>query len=195
MNIIILGPPGAGKGIQGELLAKKLRLPRLSVGVVLRRVWQEGGKKGEEVGTYINQGLNVPAGLLFEILTPWFAKHKEGFVTDNLLRNLEQLEEFKKFLNKTGIKIDKVFHLVVSEEEAIKRIFKRHQKRLAKGNGRPDEELEVVKTRIKEGYQKELDPILTFFKKMGVLVEINGERPIKNVHEEILKNLNDSYKN
>lgn len=189
MKIIILGPPGAGKGTQAELLSKKLGVPRLSVGALLRRLWQEGGKKGEEVGRCMTKGLNVPAKLLFEILTPWFAEHKKGFVVDNLPRNLDQLAEFKKFLSQTGIKIDKVFHLTVSEEEAVKRIHKRHQERLAKGNGRPDEEVEVVQTRIKEGYQKEIAPIIAFFRKMGVLVEIDGEQSIEEVHQEILKNL------
>lgn len=189
MKIIILGPPAAGKGLQGELLAKKLGLPRLSTGALLRRIWQEGGKRGEEIGKYMSQGLNVPAVLLFEILTPWFIEHNEGFVVDNLSRNLEQLREFKKFLRKSGIKIDKVFHLNVSENEIVKRIARRRKENLKEGKVRPDEEPEVVKTRIKEGYKKEIAPILDFFRKMGVLIEINGGQSTKKVHEQILKNL------
>lgn len=190
MNIIILGAPGAGKGIQGELLAEKFGLPRLSVGAALRRVWKEGGEKSEKIGQFMLKGLNVPADILFEVLEPWFVSHPEGFVVDNLPRNLDQLEEFKKFLIKNNIKIDKVFHLVISPEESLRRINHRYQERLKAGETRPDEYPEVAKTRMEEGYQKEVKTILDFFEKMGVLVEIDGEKSREKVHQQILKNLN-----
>lgn len=190
MNIIILGAPGAGKGTQGEILAGKLKLPRLSVGAVLRRVWKESGPEGEKIGQYILKGLNVPADILFEVLEPWFAGHPEGFVVDNLPRNLDQLEEFKKFLEKTGTKIDKVFHLIIAEEESIKRLSFRQRKRMKESYGRPDEDPAIIKTRIHEGYQKEIEPILDYFRQMGVLVEIDGEQDIQKVSQEIFKNLN-----
>lgn len=189
MRIIILGAPGAGKGTQGELLAKNLGLPRLSTGALLRRVWKKGSPPGQEIGQYMLKGLNVPAKVLFKVLAPWFANHKNGFIADNLPRNLDQLEEFKKFLPKTGTKIDKVFHLIVSSEEGIKRIIKRHQERLDRGDPRPDETPKIIRVRIEKGYKKEVKPVLDYFKKMGVLVEINGEQSIEKVHQDILAHL------
>lgn len=189
MKIIILGLPGAGKGTQAELLAKKLNLPRLSVGAILRRVSQEKGPKNQEIGQIMNKGFNVPAKLLFEILKPWFRQHPQGFVVDNLPRSHEQFVAFKDFLKKTGLKIDKVFHLTISEEEAIRRINLRHQERIAKGQGRLDDEPKIIKTRIEEGYQKEIGPILDFFKNMGVLVEINAEQDIAKIQQDILDHL------
>lgn len=191
MNIIILGPPGAGKGTQAELLASKLKISRLSVGALVRRIWRERGKKSEEIGRYMLKGLTVPAKLFFEALEPWFDEHKNGFVVDNLPRSLDQLEEFKTFIKKKGIKIDKVFHLTISEKESAKRIIKRFRERSKTANVRPDDNPKIIETRFKEGYQKEIAPILAFFDKKGVLVEINGEQPIEKVHQDILKNLND----
>lgn len=190
MNIIILGPPASGKGTQGELLTKKLGLPRLSVGAVLRRVLKEGGKNSEEIGRYMLKGLNVPAETLFEVLESWFASHQHGFVVDNLPRDLNQLKEFKKFIRTRKIKINKAFHLNVSPEESKKRAAHRYQERVKNGEARPDEKPKVVETRIKEGYQKDILPILAFFRKTGVLVEINGEQSIEKVHQDILDNLN-----
>lgn len=191
MKIILLGPPGAGKGTQGKLLGKELNLPRLSTGALLRRVWKEGGSLGKKIGQYMLKGLNTPAPILFEALDPWFETHQDGFIADNLPRNIDQLNEFKIFLKKRETKIDKVFHLIISPEEGIKRIIKRHQKRLNRGDPRPDETPEIIKARIEKGYKKEVKPVLAYFKKMGVLREIDGEKSVAEVHKEIMEYLYD----
>ncbi len=189
MNIIILGAPGAGKGTQGEFLSRELKIPRLSVGALLRRVWEKGDADGQEIGRYILKGLNVPAELLFKILENWFRVHQNGFIIDNLPRNIDQLEEFKEFIKREDIKIDKVFHLLVSEKESVKRLSFRQRERLKESLGRPDEDLAVIQTRIHEGYEKEIKPIIDYFKAAGVLVEINGEQSIEKVHQDILNSL------
>jgi len=189
MNIIILGPPAAGKGTQGELLAKKLKIPRLSVGALLRRYISEKGKLGKEIDRYHNRGLNVPAKILFKVLKPWFEEHQNGFVVDNLPRNIDQLKEFQSFLLKTRIKIDKVFYLNISDQEALKRLNKRFLQRQENGNYRSDERPELFQIRLEEGFKKEITPILNFFKQMKILIKIDGEQTIEKVHQDILDNL------
>ncbi len=190
MNIIFLGPPGAGKGTQGELLAEKLDLPRLSVGAILRRVLKEEGQGSKEIAEYMLKGLNVPAPLLFKVLESWFREHQSGFIVDNLPRNIDQLEEFKKFLSRTGIKIDRVLHLGISDEESVKRSQIRYQEKADKGEVRPDDELAIIETRLREGYQKDIEPILEYFRNEGILTEINGEQTVGKVHQDILESLN-----
>ncbi|MFH0864049.1 MAG: nucleoside monophosphate kinase [Candidatus Gottesmanbacteria bacterium] len=189
MNIIFLGPPGAGKGTQGELLARDLSLPRLSTGAILRRVWREGGETSKEIGKYILKGINVPAKLLFKVLEPWFLEHHQGFIADNFPRSIDQLEEFKKFLKRTNLKIDKAFLLEISKEESFKRIDKRFAERKKTGNTRPDERPDIVERKLREGYQKDIKPILDFFNLLGILVVINGEQSIEKVHQDILNNI------
>lgn len=186
MRIILLGPPGSGKGTQGELLSQKLNLPRLSVGAILRRALEKKSPEGTEAGKYLKQGLNVPAKLLFKILTPWFVKHKRGWVVDNLPRSIEQLRAFKHFIKENNIKVDRVFHLNVSEKESIKRLLKRAKERKKKGQSRVDDTPEVIRKRRQVGYANDIKLILTYFRKRGILEEIDGEKPIDKVHQEIL---------
>lgn len=186
MRIILLGPPGAGKGTQGELLAKKFNLPRLSVGAVLRGAFKKLTPEGTEAAQYMEKGLNVPAKLLFRVLEPWFEENRAGFIVDNLPRSKEQLDEFMKFVKENDINIDKVFHLRVSEEEAVRRLLKRAMKRRTKGQARIDEDEVVIQQRYQVGYIKDIEPILSFFRKQRVLEEIDGEKTIKRVHQDIL---------
>lgn len=190
MNIILLGPPGAGKGTQGELLAKKFNLPRLSVGAILRQAFKNKNPQGIEAGKYMAKGLNVPARLLFKVLKPWFRENRAGFIIDNLPRSKEQLDEFKKFVKDNDIRIDKVFHLRVSEKEAIKRLLSRAKHRKERDESRIDEDEKVIRQRYRVGYIKDIKPILSFFREQGILVEIGGEKPIMDIHQQILQRLN-----
>lgn len=189
MKIILLGPPGAGKGTEGRLLTKEFGLKRLSVGVLFRRLIKEKVSEGRKIEEYVRQGLNVPMDLLFPILSRWFLKHRNGFVVDNFPRSKEQLELFKKLLKKEQVKVDKVFHLRVSQKTALKRLLKRRQKRKKTKTKRIDDTLRLIKKRYQVGYAKEIKEILAYFQNLGVLTEINGEQSIEKVHQEVLEHL------
>lgn len=183
MKIVLLGPPGAGKGTQGELLAKKFNLPRLSVGALIRRHCDENSELGKQAKSYMVQGLGIPAHILMEMLVEWFSLHTDGFIADNLVRTKEQLEEFKKFQEKTNFKLDKVFYLKISPARAIARLEKRKRK-----VSRPDEDESAMYKRFIVFYES-MEPIFDYFKQQGIFIEINGDQTKEKVHEDIIRHL------
>lgn len=183
MRIVLLGPPGAGKGTQGELLAKKFSLPRLSVGALIRRHSDEKTELGEKAEKYMTQGLGIPADILMQMLAMWFKDNKDGFIIDNLIRTEEQLREFKKFQKSTNFKIDEVIYLDIPLEEAISRLDKRKRETI-----RPDEDEKAMYKRFITFYES-INPILDYFKQQGVLVEVNGNQSIEKVFEEIISKI------
>lgn len=189
MNIILLGPPGAGKGVEGKFLAKEFRLKRFSVGALLRRIIKGKTPIGREVKKYVRKGLNVPVDLLSPILSKWFARNRNGFIVDNFPRSKEQLELLKKFIQNNKLKIDKVFHISVSEKTSLRRLLNRQHERKKLGVQRVDESLNTIKNRYKVGYARDIEEIIEYFKKLGILEKIDGEQDEKAVHREILRRL------
>ncbi len=183
MRIILLGPPGAGKGTQGELLAKKFNLPRLSVGALIRRHYDEKTALGIEAGEYMLKGLGIPAETLIAMLDEWINDHQEGFIIDNVVRTKEQLDEFKKFQKEKNLLIDKVFYIKISEKEAIKRLMKRIQEK-----NRPDETKEAILKRFHIFY-KDIDLIFDYFCKQGIFFEIDGEQSQELVYQDIISHI------
>ncbi|MDP3998798.1 MAG: nucleoside monophosphate kinase [bacterium] len=189
MIVVFLGPPGAGKGTQAELLSQKSSLPALSVGQLLRDAHREKTPEGMAWDKYSMHGLNVPTELKFKLLVEKMDQAKDGFILDNFPRTREDLVAFKKYLEERDRKVDRVFHLVIREEVAVGRILSRKDKEGKKELVRGDDNLEILKVRIDEGYRKDLRPILDHFRGLGVLEEISGVQSIETVHQEILRRL------
>lgn len=188
MIVIFLGPPGAGKGTQAQLLSQKLGLPAFSVGQLLRDAHREKKPEGRAWEKYSLRGLNVPIELKFKLLAEKMDQ-TDGFILDNFPRTREDLAAFKKYLEERDRRVDRVFHLVIGEEVAVSRILSRKGKEAQKELVRGDDNLGILKVRIEEGYRKDLQPILDHFRSLGVLEEISGEQPVETVHREILRRL------
>ena len=187
MIIIFIGPPGAGKGTQAKRLSDKLQIPYFSMGQLLREAYESGIPEGKEAWeNYSAKGTNVPIPLKFRILEEQMEAAKTGFILDNFPRNIEDLEAWKEYSLRTGRKAEKVFHLVIPDETCFQRVQKRVKHEL---NKRGDDDLNLLKTRIEEGYRKELTSILDFFHEQKVLVEIDGTQSVDVVTETINKNL------
>ena len=125
MNLILMGPPGAGKGTQGEILAKKLNIQTISTGVMLRSAIKEGTEVGKVAAQYINDGRLVPDSVIVDVVKERLSKDdvQSGFILDGFPRTVAQA----KALTETGIKIDKVLCIEVSDDEIVGRLSSRRE--------------------------------------------------------------------
>lgn len=189
MKIVIFGPSGSGKGTQAELLSKKLKIPTISMGELFRETYEKKTKDGIEAESYWGKGKWVPGKLTFKILKHALDKARKGFILDGYPRREDQIPYLEKYLKKRGEKIDWAILLWVSDEEAIKRLLLRAKKDVkAKGKARPDETKEIIKLRL-ASYHKTVDPIIDYYRKKGILMEVDGERPIEAIFEDITARL------
>lgn len=183
MKIILLGPPGSGKGTQGELLERVFHMPRLSVGALIRRLVAERSPEGIEAEAHMVKGEAIPAPLYMKIVGRWLLDHPHGFIVDNLVRTYDQLEELKKFQIQHNILFDKVFLLLISEVESRRRLLVRKFSKK-----RPDESPEAIHKRFLTFYAH-MGVIVEYFRNLDILEEINAERPVMEIHKAIMDRL------
>ena len=204
MNIILLGHPGSGKGTEAKLIQKKFGVPHISTGDIFRSISQENTELGREVSRLIGSGNFVPDNITIKVVKERLSKEdcKNGFILDGFPRNLNQAKELDKFVN-----IDKVIHLHINDETAVKRLSSRWQCKKCgiiyginiqpKNNHfcdeckeelyrREDDRPEVVINRI-EVYHKETTPLIDYYKKKGIYYTINAERTVEEIFEDMCK--------
>jgi len=211
MRVVILGPPGAGKGTQAELLSKELGVPKLSMGDILRKAVKEKTPLGEEAQRYMKEGKLVPDELILKLLEEKIEKVAEdaGFVLDGFPRNLRQAQILNNFLESRGKNLDWAIYLKVGEEEIVNRLRHRlicskcgkvyrkdeiKQDRICEECGsqlakRKDDDPHTIKERIKV-YFEHTFPLVKYYQKKGILKEVEGEGKEEEVYERIRKALN-----
>ncbi len=191
MKIIFLGPPGAGKGTQAQILSRKFKIPHLSIGQLLRLEYEKKTKDGLRGEKYWGErGINVPTVISFAILKKYLHK-PNGFILDNFPRTISNLNALTQYLSKNKMKIDFVFHLKVDKNESCARLRKRGQEDEKKlGFKRIDEKEALIKIRWQEGYLKDISLILSYFKNAGVLHNLDGKKSIEKVNKNIIDIIN-----
>lgn len=184
MHIIFYGPEGSGKGTQAKLLSEKLGIPILTSGDLVRiAAAEDKGVIGDVCRQALTQGRYVADGEMFVL---WKRKLKEDeakgdWIMDGFPRTLEQA----KFLD--GYKVDVVLHLVLSEEESLKRLLKRARP-LHPGSRELHDSPERIKSRLRVYHENE-KPLLAYYRASGILKEINGEQSSEKVYKEICSSL------
>ncbi len=169
-NLILFGPPGAGKGTQAVKIAEKYGWKHVSTGDILRAEVSQGTPLGLKVKAVMEAGHLVSDELLIEIMESVFRKNDkvEGFVLDGFPRTLKQAMELDEMLKKLGHSITLVLSLTVNEEELIARLLKR-----AQDQGRKDDTEEVIKNRLIQ-YHQHTRPLLDYYTERNYLKEVYG---------------------
>lgn len=187
MKLILLGPPGAGKGTQSEILAKKLGIPQLSTGDMLRAAVKAGTPVGLKAKEIMASGGLVPDEVVVGIIEDRLkeADCAKGFILDGFPRTLPQAAALDNLLQKIGKKLDTVVELKVDDKILVDRIENRARETLAAGGTvRADDNAEALKTRLM-AYYRETAPLTGFYFAHGLLRNVDGMAPIADVTRQI----------
>ena len=208
MKLIMLGAPGAGKGTQAEILSKKLGIPTISTGNILRAAIKDGTPTGMEAKSYMDAGKLVPDSVIIGIVVERLAQPDcaNGYILDGVPRTLPQAEA----LDKAGIKFDHVLSIEISDETIEKRMSGRRVcqacgapfhmvSRPPKQEGicdecggklvqRADDKLETVRQRL-QVYHSETEPLKGYYEAKGILVKVDNQPTIETTTQVIVKAL------
>ena len=178
MNIILFGPPGAGKGTQAEKLVSNRSMIQLSTGDMLRLEIAAKSELGMRAKKIMEAGELVSDDIMIKMIETRIASDdaKAGVILDGFPRTVNQAEQLDSLLS-TNNKLDCVLRIKVDEEEIIKRLIER---------GREDDKPEIITNRFKT-YNTETQPLIPFYEKKKILFDINGMQEIEKVSEDIKK--------
>ena len=181
MNLVIFGPPGAGKGTQSNFIAKKFNLFQLSTGALLRREIENKTKLGGEILSIINSGNLVSDQIVSKLIETFIGnkEFKSKLIFDGYPRNIEQAQNLNNLLQKYDQKIDLAIELSVSLKTIKKRILERQSQ-----EKRADDKEEIAIKRY-ETYEKNIRPVIDFYKKSNLLKVVKGEASISEINVEI----------
>ncbi|VUT26875.1 MAG: Adenylate kinase [Candidatus Methanolliviera sp. GoM_asphalt] len=212
MNIILLGPPGSGKGTQAKLIEERCGIPQISTGDMLRKAVENKTELGIKAKNYMDSGALVPDELVIMITEERLKAEdcRDGFILDGFPRTVTQAEALDEVLNKMNKKIDNALNIEVKEDDIIRRMSGR---RICKGCGasyhiifnppneenicdlcggelyqRDDDKEETVRNRLKV-YKDQTEPLINYYREKSVLRSIDGGRKIEEINqliEEIL---------
>jgi adenylate kinase len=172
-RVVLLGPPGAGKGTQGIVLCQRLGVPAISTGDMLREAVAEGTELGNKVQGIMASGALVDDATMAEVVRDRLAKAdaRRGFLLDGYPRTLPQAETLAGVLRDAGQDLDAVLLVDVPEDELVRRTLLR---------GRADDQETVIRERLRV-YREKTAPLIGYYKERGLLREIDGNRPVEEV--------------
>lgn len=181
-NLVLVGPPGAGKGTQAVRICDKLEIPQISTGEIFRSAIRQGTELGQIAQGYISKGDLVPDEITDALVRERLSEPdaKAGFLLDGYPRNLAQLAALDETLAELGAKLDVVVELDIPDEEIIARLIKR-----AKIENRADDTEEIIRHRIAV-YHTDTEPITTAYTERGLLLKIDGTGTIEEVTQRIV---------
>jgi adenylate kinase len=187
MRLIIMGPPGAGKGTQAKFIAEHFKIPAISTGDIFRANVSEGTELGVEAKRYMDAGEYVP-----DEVTNLMVRNRideddaaSGFLLDGYPRTLAQVEELDGMIEFTGHRLDAVVCLTVDQDEIVSRLLQR-----AQVEGRADDTEDVIRRR-QEVYLEQTEPLISVYKERGIVHEVDGLGEVSEVTARIFDALDD----
>ncbi len=210
MNLILLGPPGSGKGTQAQMMTERYHIPQISTGDILRAAVKEGTPLGREAKRYMDQGELVPDEVVVGIVKDRLnaSDCNSGFILDGFPRTLPQAEALDTTLKAMERGIDHVVSIEVDKDELIRRLTGRRTCRRCgamyhiifdppKRDGicdrcggelyqRDDDKEETIRARL-QVYEKQTAPLIEYYRKRGILRSIDGVGEIEEIFQRIIK--------
>jgi adenylate kinase len=212
MRLVILGPPGSGKGVQSKTIAERFGIPQISTGDILRQAVKAGAELGEKARSYMEKGLLVPDDVMAELVMNRLSQEDchQGFILDGFPRTIIQAELLDALLQKQNMVLDVVLELKVRDESVVQRISNRrlcsecgadynlltkppqHHGHCDRCNGelyqREDDREETILHRLKV-YHRQTAPLENFYSERGQLISVDAEKSIAEVSDTILEAL------
>ena len=178
-RVVLLGPPGAGKGTQAQVLGRRLDVPAISTGDMLREAVAAGSELGRKVEGIMTSGSLVDDATMAEVVRERLARPDagRGFLLDGYPRTMAQVETLAGILREAGRELDAVLLVDVPEDELVRRTLQR---------GRADDKEGVIRERLKV-YREKTAPLIGYYKERGLLREIDGNRPVEDVTACLLR--------
>ena len=189
MRLILLGPPGAGKGTQAVRIVERFGIPQLSTGDMLRAAVAAGSPVGLQAKAIMDRGELVSDDVVVGIIADRLEEPdaRQGFILDGFPRTVAQAEAFDAMLAGRGLKLDRVIEFKVDENALVERIVKRARETEARGEPvRKDDNPEVFKTRL-EAYRAQTAPLSAYYEGRGMLTPIDGMQPVDDVTQELFR--------
>src|ERR1043165_9425103 len=183
MRLILLGPPGAGKGTQAQRLVAKHGIVQLSTGDMLRAAVAAGTPVGQQVKHIMERGDLCPDEIVVSIIADRISQPdaRNGFVLDGFPRTVAQAEALERMLHEKGFDLDGVVELKVDEAQLVRRIESRIKETLARGEPlRKDDDPEVLKTRL-DAYRRQTAPLIHHYREKNLLRAVDGMAPVDEV--------------
>jgi adenylate kinase len=212
LRLIMLGPPGAGKGTQAKKIAGGFDIPHISTGEMFRNAVRQQTSMGKKATEYMDKGLLVPDEIVIGIVDERLKQPdvEKGFVLDGFPRNISQAESLMSLMDDIGIKLNKVVNIKVEKDELIQRFTGRRvcnkcgatfnikfnppkppgicEKCGDKLVIRPDDSIDTVMKRL-EVYEMETAPLIKYYEDKNLLLNIDGSKNIDEVYTEIMERL------
>lgn len=186
MRIVLLGPPGAGKGTQCLMLSKEKKIPHISTGEILREAVAGGTSLGQKVKALLDSGDLVPDATVIDLIRERIKKKDcdKGFLLDGFPRTVEQAKALTVLLTELDKDLTHVIEIMVADSLLLERIRKRGEQ----GSSRSDDDVKVASKRL-EVYWKLTAPVTKYYKDLGKVVGVDGLGTIEEVHARILSAL------
>ena len=185
LNILLLGPQGAGKGTQGKLISAEYGIPHIATGDILRAAMAAGTELGRKVNPIYDAGGLVPDGIMIELIRERLCADDaaNGFVLDGFPRTAVQAAALDEMLEEIGRPLSVVLEFQLREEVSIERLTRRAQE-----EGRADDTPDSIRNRLRL-YHEQTEPLIEHYRARGNLVGIPADRPVEEVFEDIQKAL------